>query len=127
MKIRCEHNSIRLRIRKSELIQLRNEGWLRTSVHFPDGNELAWELAISEHSPNLQAEFSGNIIRITLPDEAARHWIESDQVGLEMHLTSAQGSQLHLLVEKDFPCKDRPEEDKSDFFRELAETTPPAC
>ena len=70
MKIRCEHNSIRLRIRKSELIQLRNEGWLRTSVHFPDGNELAWELAISEHSPNLQAEFSGNIMRITLPDEA---------------------------------------------------------
>ncbi|HNE28889.1 MAG TPA: hypothetical protein PKL15_12070 [Saprospiraceae bacterium] len=127
MKIRCEHNSIRLRIRKSELAQLRNEGCLRTSIHFPDGNEITWELGIADHSPNLQAEFSNHTIRITLPDEAARHWMQSDQVGLEMHLALKQGEQLHLLVEKDFPCKDRPGEDKSDFFEELAETTPPSC
>jgi len=34
---------------------------------------------------------------------------------------------LHLLVEKDFPCKDRPDEDKSDTFTGLVNGEPPAC
>lgn len=57
MKIRCEQDSIRLRLRKSELAQLKNEGWVRTSIHFPLGEILSWELAISETSPNLDAAF----------------------------------------------------------------------
>ncbi|MBL7805645.1 MAG: hypothetical protein JNL02_18020 [Saprospiraceae bacterium] len=127
MKIRCEQDSIRLRLRKSELAQLKNEGWVRTSIHFPLGEMLSWELAISETSPNLDAAFEQQNIRITLPADAARHWMESDLVSLEMHLALAGGNRLHLLVEKDFPCKDRPGEDKTDFFQELAETTPPLC
>lgn len=127
MKIRCEQDSIRLRLRKSEIAQLRNEAWLRTSVHFPDGSEFGWELALDEQAANPQAKLSGGSFRITLPAEAARRWMESEQVGLEMFQPLASGASLHLLVEKDFPCKDRPGENKDDFFEELAETTPPGC
>jgi hypothetical protein len=34
---------------------------------------------------------------------------------------------VHVLVEKDFPCKDRPDEDKKDFFEELADQQAPLC
>ncbi len=127
MKIRCEQDSIRLRLRKSEITQLRNEGWLRTSVRLPGNKELGWELAIAEQSTNLHADFSADTLRITLPTDAAHHWIDTEQVGLEMHLALEGGGRLHVLAEKDFPCKDRPGEDTTDFFHELAETTPPAC
>lgn len=127
MKIRCEQDSIRLRLRKSEIAQLRNEAWLRTSVHFPDGSEFGWELALDENAPNPLAQLANGSVRITLPFEAAHHWMESEQVGLEMFQPLESGGSLHLLVEKDFPCKDRPEESTDDFFQELAETTPPGC
>ncbi len=127
MKIRCEQDSIRLRLRKSELTQLRNEGWLRSSVHFPGGAEFAWELAIDEKSSNLLAEFAQGTLRITLPAGSAHSWMETEQVSLDMFQAIEGGHSLHVLVEKDFPCKDRPDESKDDFFEELNETTPPAC
>lgn len=127
MKIRLEQDSIRLRLRKSEIAQLRNEAWLRNSVHLPGGMEFGWELSIKEHFPDLHAEYAENSIRIILPAETARNWIETELVGLEMYLPYAGGGSLHVVVEKDFPCKDRPEENKADFFEELAETTPPTC
>lgn len=127
MKIRCEQDSIRLRLRRSEIAQLRQEAWLRTSVHFPDGHEFAWELSLDENSPNLGAGFSDGCMRISLPADVARHWIDTDQVSIEMSHPLAHGGRLQVLVEKDFPCKDRPEENAGDFFEELAGTTPPLC
>jgi hypothetical protein len=42
--------------------------------------------------------------------------METEQVGIEHHLDSG----LSILIEKDFPCKTRFDEDKMDTFQELA-------
>lgn len=127
MKIRCDQHSIRLRLRKSELVQLRAEKWLETSVHFPAGQVFAWELALLEHTPDIEANFSEGRIRVQVPEAQALNWMDTETVGMECFLPAGSGPALHVLIEKDFPCKDRPDEDKSDFFTELAEDAPVKC
>ena len=65
----------------------------------------------------MQAEFLQNAIQVTLPLSIAMPWMDSDQVGIEHTLDSG----LNILIEKDFPCKTRDDEDKSDTFQELVE------
>lgn len=127
MKIRCEHNSIRLRLRKSELSQLRTERWLETAVHFPEGPVFAWEMLISDDAPKMGARFDGSRISVVVPAQQAQEWMDTDAVGMEQFVPLPGGGSLHLLIEKDFPCKDRPDEDTTDFFSELAEEAPVKC
>ncbi len=127
MKIRCEHNSIRFRLRKSELAQLRTERWIETAVHFPDGQVFAWELLVSAEASEMNARFSNGRLSLSVPETQALAWMDSDTVGMEQFTALPDGGSLHLLVEKDFPCKDRPHEDPSDFFSELAEEAPVKC
>jgi len=127
MKIRCDQNSIRLRLRKSELVQLRAEKWLETSVHFPDNQVFAWEIVLYPNTTEIAAHFAEGRVRIQVPEVLAQQWMDSDHVGMEQFAPLGGGASLHLLIEKDFPCKDRPDEDQSDFFAELAEDAPVKC
>ena len=127
MKIRCEQDSIRLRLRKSELGQLRNEHKLSTTVHIPGGKSLVWELVLDDTSSDITADLESHVLKVVLPLKDALQWMDTETVGLEAFVPNGTPHQLHLLVEKDFPCKDRPEEDKLDFFTELAATQPPLC
>ena len=127
MKIRCEQNSIRLRLRKSELVQLRAEQWLEAVVHFPGNQSFAWELALDSQAQDMTARFDNGRISIRVPVAVAHHWMDSMEVAMECFEPLGGGASLHVLVEKDFPCKDRPDEDKSDYFTELAEEAPVKC
>lgn len=127
MKIRCEQNSIRLRLRRSELVQLRAEKWLGASIHFPLGQALQWDLVLEPDQQDMTADLLPNRISIKVPYKMAQQWMDTNAVGMECFLPLGTGSALHLLIEKDFPCKDRPDEDKSDFFTELSEEAPVKC
>ncbi|MFN0016111.1 MAG: DUF7009 family protein [Saprospiraceae bacterium] len=127
MKIRCEQHSIRLRLRKSELVQLRAEKWLETTVQFPDGKAFAWELAMPDGATDIEAYFSEGRVRVQVPQPAALLWMDTETVGMERFVPVGNGAALQILIEKDFPCKDRPDEDQSDFFVELAEDAPLKC
>jgi len=127
MKIRCEQNSLRLRLRKSELVQLRAEHWLESGLHFPDGQGFCWELVLDPEAADVAATFSTGRLSVQVPAPAAQQWMDSDDVAIEAFLTLGDGTALHVLIEKDFPCKDQPEEDKSDYFTELADDAPVKC
>ncbi|MCC6462285.1 MAG: hypothetical protein IT260_17590 [Saprospiraceae bacterium] len=128
MKIRCEQNSVRFRLRKSELVQLKAEQWLTTALHLPNGATFSWELVLDDQALDPSAAFSEGVLRITIPQRQAMHWMDSEAVvGLEYFQPLGEGQALHILVEKDFPCKDRADEDQSDFFAELAEDARIKC
>ncbi len=115
MKIRCVTNSIRLRCRKSDLEELKTAGEINESLDF-GGVVFYYKLKINSSAINLESSYNNNILLVEIPDEMAKHWMDSNQVGLEF-----QNNKIHILIEKDFPCLDRPEEDKSDTFTELAQ------
>ena len=127
MKLRCETNSLRIRIRKSELTELSEDGKLIESVQFPDGKKFTYNLVIHDESDYV-ARFEDGNIWVQLPEEEARTWLESEQVSLsaELELTHSDTT-LSILVEKDFPCKDRPDETGDDYFAELADSEGATC
>ncbi|MEM1124542.1 MAG: hypothetical protein AAGJ18_29155 [Bacteroidota bacterium] len=127
MKLRCVKNSLRLRVKKSDLKLLNTEGIITETVAFGGQQLLAFALAISEMHAEVSAEFLDNLIIVQLPTDTAQAWINSNEVGIEVHNQLDNGESLHILVEKDFPCLDRENEDKSDTFFELATKKPDAC
>lgn len=127
MKLRTTFNSIRIRIRKSELATLQEQDKVEESIRFPNGVIFKFALAIDENADAVNATLEDNYLELSIPQKEAKQWITTNQVGIETHLDLPDKGQLHLLIEKDFPCLDRPEEDKSDTFWELAPETPDAC
>lgn len=122
MKLRCTENSIRLRFRKSELEELAAKERLLEHIQFGTGPTFFFGVELTE-AQDLQAGFKDGRLMVALPKAQAMSWISTDQVGIE----SDPKEQVHILLEKDFPCKDRPNEDKSDTFTELAEQTAQKC
>ena len=116
MKLRLEGNNIRIRVRKSDLEKLKAEGMIGEAVAFSDNLYFYYKLKTASHLTEIKAEFLQNVIQVTIPLSMAMDWANSETVGLEHTLES----RLNILIEKDFPCKTRENEDKSDVFEELA-------
>jgi len=119
MKIRCVQNSVRIRIRKSELEQLKLGSVLTESVLFPNNQKFEYRLSINPEN-EYGAIFQNGALHIALENKEGKAWLSTEQVGVEFNLKNQDNSELHVLIEKDFPCLDRPEEDKSDTFVELS-------
>ncbi len=126
MKLRLTHNSIRIRVQRTELTQLQESGAIVDSVHFPASGAFRFEIAVHQKL-EIEASFEDSKISIGLPDELAQTWFNTHQVGIETQLSLQGNAQLHVLIEKDFPCADRPNEDKSETFWELVDKPDTAC
>ena len=105
MKIRIEDNSVRFRLRRSEVDTLAEAGSLWGTTQFPEGT-FSYGLMTEKGLPDLRASLQDGKIIVRIPEEWTVQWPDSPRVGFE---TSAvvNGSTLHLLVEKDFVCLDR--------------------
>ncbi len=127
MKLRTTNNSIRIRIRKSELLQLRKDGKVEERINF--GNEVVFSFAlvIDEETEVLNGSLVGHSLIIRIPNTIGIKWIDSNEVGIESVSKVSETEELHILVEKDFPCLDRPNEDKSDTFWELVPENEKTC
>ena len=97
------------------------------SIELPGEIKLRFGLSINTESKDISVSFSQNHLNISLPSSLSDQWINSDQVGITKDLSIANKDKLQLLIEKDFPCIDRPNEDKSDTFWELAEKNVENC
>jgi hypothetical protein len=74
------------------------------------GNTLIYAIAAIP-GDRLSAEFTGNRIQLNMPVTMIKELVHTDTVGFEDHT-----GPVHLLVEKDFACIDRTEEDQSDQY-----------
>ena len=120
MKLRFEKNSIRFRVRKSDLELLNHQGFVRESVQF-SGATFMFQLRVSGNAEP-GAEFNDNSVTANIPVGMATEWMNTDEVGI-YHVQHTGDQNLEITIEKDFPCKDRPEEDRNDTFVELAENS----
>lgn len=125
MKLRTTHNSIRIRVRKSELEQLRKDEVIEESIAFPNDTVFIFALVIEDVEPDLSARLQDNYLKLSIAKATAKQWINTSEVGIESTITLPKGEALRLLVEKDFPCLDRENEDKLDTFWELASDNKP--
>ena len=107
MKLRIHGNSLRLRLNRPEIDQLRKTGSCAQSLRFGSGAYLTYIFATSSQFPSMDAQYQKDCIRILLPLDLAREWAGSDQVSLSLNRTDGSGTSL--LIEKDFRCLHRDE------------------
>ena len=116
MKLRIQDNSIRLRLTRSEVDALIEEGSVTASVSFPGGTRLEYSLETSSLTGQPRAQFSTDRLVVQIPQAVARRWAVTEEVSI----TGAQpleNDELSILVEKDFAClTPREGEDEADMF-----------
>lgn len=131
MKIRIKGNSLRLRLLRGEVSQLGEFGRVTETIQFGalPQEKLTYSLEVSRDAKTINAQFADNQITVTIPESAARHWVETEQVALENNQPVENGIQngemqndapqnvLKILIEKDFVCLDRKDDpENADAF-----------
>ncbi|MBT8108948.1 MAG: hypothetical protein KJP17_11965 [Gammaproteobacteria bacterium] len=117
MKLRIRDNSIRVRLMRGEVDELRSNGIVAAHTDFPGGRTLRYCVESSPASVNPAAFFSENAITVSLPETTVLAWATTEQVSIHGEQVLADGETLAILVEKDFVClTGRDDEDESDMY-----------
>ena len=126
MKLRCSENSIRLRLRKSEVEKLKEVPVLKENVQV--GLDVFSYGIGKTAAAIIHATFDDGCILLHIPEEEMMQWVnDAEQVGMSAEQLLKNGQYLSILIEKDFPCINRPEEDKADTFQQLAAKEGDVC
>jgi hypothetical protein len=118
MKLRIKSNSLRLRLSRSEIAGLLERDSLEETIRFaPAANaRFSYSLRIDPSATAPTVRYSENRVEILLPVDRARTWALTDEVGIAEDISLGNFGTLALLIEKDFACLDRSEEDNEDTF-----------
>jgi hypothetical protein len=118
MKIRIKGNSLRLRVSRSELARLLAGDCVEETIHFALEASARFTYALQQEpsakSPTVH--YANNMVSVILPADQAYVWGATDQVGIAEEISLGTLGSLALLIEKDFACLDRSDEDDQDTF-----------
>jgi Family of unknown function (DUF7009) len=125
MKVRLKDNTVRFRLTKTEVKDFATKGVVEAHTQFGTALEskLTYTLVKADCAA-LQASFNQNKIIIKVPENLATVWVNTELIGLDNHGKTNNGSDLKILIEKDFAClKERVGEDERDMFPHPEEDT----
>ena len=116
MKLRIRGNSIRLRLLQKEVSQIGAGETVSETINF-GASKLEYALKSEPGASEISAHFNENKILITLPENLAKDWAQSNKVTLETAQKISGDDVLKILIEKDFVCVERPDDaDNKDAF-----------
>jgi hypothetical protein len=118
MKLRIKGDSLRLRVSRSEVARLLTGDCLEETIHFAPEANARFTCALrkdpSVSMPTLQ--YTENRVAVLIPANQANTWGATDQIGIAETIGLGELGVLALLIEKDFACLDRSDEDNQDTF-----------
>jgi hypothetical protein len=80
------------------------------------GAELSYALVRDASRNAVDVESASHRVAVILPDDQVRHWCSTEQVGIAGDVDLGLRGTLSVLVEKDFACLDRSDEENADTF-----------
>lgn len=118
MKLRIKGNSMRLRVTRSEVARLLSGDPLEETIHFAPDPAATFTYALRrEPSVNTTTvQYTQNRVSILIPADQVNEWGVTNQVGIAAGISLGSLGSLGLLIEKDFACLDRSDEDNEDTF-----------
>jgi hypothetical protein len=118
MKLRIKGNSLRLRVIRSELDVLISTGRIEETIWFGSGADcrLTYALELGIGIDDVALRCVPPEIAVLVPSGEAIAWRSSDQVGIYAAADLGPRGFLELVIEKDFACLDRSDEDNLDTF-----------
>ncbi|SFI13911.1 DUF7009 family protein [Halpernia frigidisoli] len=117
MKIRIKGNSIRLRLTKTDVKNLKNFGKIEEKTVFNDTNIFEYTLEIDDNISEISARFDQNKINVFLSKKNAKTLTETNEITVQGNQENGTEKGLLLLIEKDLECLDSTTEDQSDMFK----------
>lgn len=118
MKLRLQHNSIRLRLKRNEVKQIAETGWLEERIVCGADPEqvLTYVLEATEKVTTPCAHLSATAVRVQAPIDIVRRWASGSDIGIDYAYSVGSGEELRILIEKDFACLDGTDEQNFDTF-----------
>jgi hypothetical protein len=118
MKLRIKGNSMRLRVSRSEVARLLAGDRLQDTIYFAPEAGASFTYTLQQEPaveiPTVRYEAKG--VAVLLPADLTKTWGVTDQVGIAEDISLGDLGSLALLIEKDFACLDRGDEDNQDTF-----------
>ena len=102
MKLRIRGDSMRLRLKRSEVDRLAAGASIVEETHFPDAI-LTYRLDVADNN-GFSASFANSTLSVSLPRTSILDWATSDEVSLIAEQRLSGSDSLSLLIEKDFKC-----------------------
>lgn len=118
MKLRVKGNSLRLRLLRSEVTNLFENGRVEEKIQFASSIGAEWTYAV-EHKRSaacLTLHYSEGEIVVILPTFEAESWARTERVGIYANVDIGVNKKLEVIVEKDFACRDLSDEENADTF-----------
>ena len=123
MKLRIKGNSIRLRLTQDEVQRIAKGETVQEQVSFgSDVPAFTYALGVDPNATTLTAHYQEHTMRVHLPAAIAHPWAVTEQVSIEETVSWDEKQELYVLVEKDFQCLHRPNEEEPDNFPNPAAT-----
>jgi len=118
MKLRIKGNSLRLRVSRSELARLLDGDRIEETIHFTAAPEakLTYALDSAVQSAPVTVEYGPQTVTVILSEDQAHVWSSESEVGVYGEMDIGDAGLLEVVVEKDFGCLDRSDEDNVDTF-----------
>jgi hypothetical protein len=112
MKIRIQGNSIRFRLKQFEVEALAENKIVREVISFGDEERNQLHFVLQVAKDEFSIEQNSTVIQLNIPERIANGWTQTDLVGFEQKVRTAKGKEINILVEKDFKCLTRSDEDE---------------
>lgn len=118
MKLRIKGNSIRLRVSRSELERFLSGSRIEETIHFaPEANaRFTYALESASQAASVAVRYQPQEVTVVLSQDQARIWSAESEVGVYTSVEIGSAGSLEVIVEKDFACLDRSDEENSDTF-----------
>jgi hypothetical protein len=118
VKLRLQHNSIRFRLKQSDVEQFARTGRVEEKIisGSSDNQMFGYVLESTEKVSSLKATVRPGSIIVQVPPEVVMRWASTDQIGIEGEQAVDNQTSLQILIEKDFACIDGTDEENADTF-----------
>jgi hypothetical protein len=118
MKLRIKGNSLRLRVSRSELAHFQAGGRIEETIRFAEAPEakLTYALESAVQSSPVRVRYGFHDVTVFLSKDQVRIWESETEVGVYSNLDIGSAGSLDVIVEKDFACLDRGDEENRDTF-----------
>lgn len=116
MKIRIKGNSIRLRLTKTDVQNLKDHKKVEENTIFGDATIFQYALNVDSTVASISADFRDKKITVSLSEDEAKTLTETDEITIQGTQDNGQEKGLFILVEKDLQCLDTTTEDQTDMY-----------
>jgi hypothetical protein len=114
MKLRIDHNELRLRLAPDDVAALSRTGLVEEQVDFTAGVAFRYRLEASD-AACIGARLQDGDLIVDVPRALLESWAEDDRIGFEEVQPTGTGASLRILVEKDLRCLHRDEPEGSRY------------